>query len=51
MKKGIRMPELDKLKGGLSIEEQEKIEAFFNGLEEKIDLPVLYRNMLLYERL
>ena len=40
------MPELDKLKGGLSIEEQEKIEAFFNGLEEKIDLPVLYRNML-----
>ena len=35
-----------KLKGGLTIEESAKIDAYFNALEERIDLNILKRSLL-----
>lgn len=47
MKRRYRIPELDKLKGGLTSEEQDAIDSYFDRLQDAIDLPVYYRNSLI----
>ena len=47
MKRRYMIPELDKLKGGLSEKEQISIDSYFDRLQDAIDLPVYYRNSLI----
>ncbi|MBQ9424498.1 MAG: hypothetical protein IJU42_00965 [Erysipelotrichaceae bacterium] len=48
MKKSSRNLYLEKLKGGLDQEDQDRIDVFFHELSDQIDMPILSRDLLVH---